>query len=302
MGKRKKKSPKISIATIIVALILIIGSKFAGSDIAQKHDEPSKNNTQYESRVDKNDENRQKESKVHKNSSKKKEEKNYTNNKSDKNIIDAVSSKSDKNKETADANLNKSFDYNRDVPVFSGQPSVEVNNDTPYFPKPKSTSVYKKYSDLDSLNRVGVCEVLTGPEYLPKEKRGDISHVKPTGWKQKKYDFVDGKHLYNRCHLIGYQIAGDNDDWRNLMTGTRYMNVDGMLPYENEITHYIKRTKHHVKYRVSPIFLGNDKVARGVLMEAYSVEDNGIKMNVFCYNVQPRVSIDYSTGYSKLLN
>ena len=282
MSKRRKKSSKISIGSIFLVLLIILGSRFINFNKDDKSLETS-NNSQYETRVDEN--------KDKKDDNISKEE--ITEDKSSKTNQAEVESK-DKSIENA------SFDYKRDVPPFSGKASIEINNNTPFFSKPNSTKVYKKYSDLDNLNRVGTCELVTGPEYLPKEKRGDISHVKPTGWKQKKYNFVDGQFLYNRCHLIGHQIAGDNDDWRNLMTGTRYMNVDGMLPYENEVADYIKSTKNHVKYRVSPIFVGDEKVARGVLMEAYSIEDNRLKFNVFCYNVQPRVSIDYQTGYSKL--
>lgn len=282
MGKRRKKSSKISIGSIFLVLLIILSSRFINFNKDDKSLETS-NNSQYETRVDEN--------KDKKDDNIPKEE--ITEDKSNKTNQTQVESK-DKSIE------NTSFDYKRDVLPFSGRASIEINNNTPFFSKPNSTKVYKKYSDLDNLNRVGTCELVTGTEYLPKEKRGDISHVKPTGWKQKKYNFVDGQFLYNRCHLIGHQIAGDNDDWRNLMTGTRYMNVDGMLPYENEVANYIKSTKNHVKYRVSPIFIGDEKVARGVLMEAYSIEDNRLKFNVFCYNVQPRVSIDYQTGYSKL--
>ena len=282
MGKRRKKSSKISIGSIFLVLLIILSSRFINFNKDDKSIETS-NNSQYETRVDEN--------KDKKDDNIPKEE--ITEDKSNKTNQTQVESK-DKSIE------NTSFDYKRDVSPFSGRASIEINNNTPFFSKPNSTKVYKKYSDLDNLNRVGTCELVTGTEYLPKEKRGDISHVKPTGWKQKKYNFVDGQFLYNRCHLIGHQIAGDNDDWRNLMTGTRYMNVDGMLPYENEVANYIKSTKNHVKYRVSPIFIGDEKVARGVLMEAYSIEDNRLKFNVFCYNVQPRVSIDYQTGYSKL--
>lgn len=282
MGKRRKKSSKISIGSIFLVLLIILSSRFINFNKDDKSLETS-NNSQYETRVDEN--------KDKKDDNIPKEE--ITEDKSNKTNQTQVESK-DKSIE------NTSFDYKRDVSPFSGRASIEINNNTPFFSKPNSTKVYKKYSDLDNLNRVGTCELVTGTEYLPKEKRGDISHVKPTGWKQKKYNFVDGQFLYNRCHLIGHQIAGDNDDWRNLMTGTRYMNVDGMLPYENEVANYIKSTKNHVKYRVSPIFIGDEKVARGVLMEAYSIEDNRLKFNVFCYNVQPRVSIDYQTGYSKL--
>lgn len=280
MSKRINKSSKFSIGSILIALLIIIGSRFINLNEPDKNFETS-NNSQYETRIEDNKENT---------------------NISKKEKIDGKSKKNNQEKieSSTETVKNTKFDYNKDVPAFSGKASIEVNNNTPFFPKTNDTKVYKKYSDLDNLNRVGTCELVTGPEYLPKEKRGDISHVKPTGWKQKKYDFIDGKFLYNRCHLIGHQIAGDNDDWRNLMTGTRYMNVDGMLPYENELADYIKSTKHHVKYRVSPIFIGDEKVARGVLMEARSIEDDGLKFNVFCYNVQPRVSIDYKSGYSKL--
>ncbi|MEG0249722.1 MAG: DNA/RNA non-specific endonuclease [Peptostreptococcus sp.] len=280
MSKKKKKSPKYSLATIIIALVIIVGSRVTGIDLTKLIDSnTNENETKYESKIDKNDNQGNSSNDQSKNTNK------------SKHVNESLES---------DKAYAKEFDYNRDVPTYTNKPSVTVNNGRPYFAKPTSTEVYKNYSDLDKMNRVGPCEVLTGPEYLPKEKRGDISNVKPTGWKQKKYDFVDGKHLYNRCHLIGFQIAGDNDDWRNLMTGTRYMNVDGMLPYENEIAQYIKSSKNHVKYRVSPIFIGDEQVARGVLMEAYSVEDNKIEINAFCYNVQPGVTIDYNTGSSKL--
>lgn len=318
MGRKKKNTPKYSFLTVIVALLVIIGSRFSGHDSnEQKNYEDNSSKTKYETSADKNEiqhkDNNSEKTGKNDVSQPKKQKKPTSSTKKQNDIATSGKKQNDKalNKDNKSsiqksndtvAKNESNFDYDKDVTPFSGSPSVEVNNNTPYFPKPKSTKVYKNYSNLDSMNRVGPCEVLTGPEYLPMEKRGDISHVKPTGWKQKKYDFVDGKHLYNRCHLIGFQIAGDNDDWRNLMTGTRYMNVDGMLPYENDITQYIKSTRHHVKYRVTPIFIGNDKVARGVLMQAYSVEDNRIKFNVFCYNVQPRVAIDYSTGYSKLAN
>lgn len=137
---------------------------------------------------------------------------------------------------------------------------------------------------------------------MPKEKRGSIGQVKPSGWQTAKYDFVDGKYLYNRCHLIGYQLTAENANERNLITGTRYMNVDGMLPFENMVADYIKETGNHVLYRVTPVFNGNNLVASGVQMEAMSVEDKGagISFNVFCYNVQPGVEINYADGKSKL--
>ncbi len=292
MAKKSKKSTQMSIKSIFLVLVLLIASKFTIFNDTNSKELESKNNTQYESRIDKN----KQEEKVSK-----KDKESLQKNSKEKNEQNVSKKKYKKNTNKKDRPENLTFDYKRDIPEYFGKLVYNrVNNNTPYFSKPKSTKVYKKYSDLDYLNRVGACELVTGPEYLPKEKRGDISHVKPTGWKQKKYDFVDGKYLYNRCHLIGHQIAGDNDDWRNLMTGTRAMNVDGMLPYENIVANYIKKTGHHVKYRVTPVFLGEEKVARGVLMEARSIEDDKVKFNVFCYNVQPRVVIDYATGYSKL--
>ena len=145
-----------------------------------------------------------------------------------------------------------------------------------------------------------MAEASVGTDLMPSEKRGSISQVKPTGWHSVRYNFVDGKSLYNRCHLIGYQLSGENANERNLITGTRYLNVDGMLPFENMVADYVKETKNHVMYRVTPVFGGNELVARGVLMEGYSVEDDGdgICFNVFCYNVQPKVKINYATGES----
>lgn len=187
------------------------------------------------------------------------------------------------------------------IPEYSGKASVVINSNRPYFKKTESTKIYKDYSNLDSLNRVGVCDSVIGPETLPKGKRGDISNVYPTGWNQKKYKFIEGHYLYNRCHLIGYQLAGDNDDWKNLITGTRYMNVEGMLPYENKVAEYIRSTKHHVRYRVTPVFENSNKLANGVYMEAYSIEDDDLIFNVFCYNVQPNVKINYKDGSSRLV-
>ena len=136
---------------------------------------------------------------------------------------------------------------------------------------------------------------------MPTEERGSIGSVKPSGWQTVKYDFVDGKYLYNRCHLLGYQLTGENANEQNLITGTRYLNVDGMLPFENMVADYVKETDNHVMYRVTPVFDGAELVARGVLMEAYSVEDggDGVEFCVYCYNVQPGVKIDYATGDSE---
>ena len=186
-----------------------------------------------------------------------------------------------------------------DIPAYSGTPYVEINGNQPTFTDDElTTEAFETYSDLDDLGRCGVTFACVGQEIMPTESRGNISSVKPTGWVQNQYDFVDGKSLYNRCHLIGFQLTGENANKNNLITGTRYMNVDGMLPFENMVDDYVDETNNHVLYRVTPIYDGTDLVAQGVQMEAYSVEDSGdgVCFNVFCYNVQPGVEIDYATG------
>ncbi len=191
------------------------------------------------------------------------------------------------------------------IPAFSGKAYVSVNGNVPGLTSADRTSKYfEKYSPLDYMGRCGVVVACLGRETMPTEERGGIGMVKPTGWHTVKYDCVDGKYLYNRCHLIGFQLSGENANERNLITGTRYMNIQGMLPFENMVADYIKETNNHVLYRVTPVFKGNEKVARGVQIEAYSVEDNGegICFNVYCYNNQPGVKIDYATGESALDN
>ena len=165
-----------------------------------------------------------------------------------------------------------------------------------------SETSYEYYSDLDELGRCGVAVSNIGKDLMPTKKRGSIGKVKPSGWHTVKYDFVDGKYLYNRCHLIGYQLTAENANEKNLITGTRYMNVDGMLPFENMVADYVKETDNHVLYRVTPIFTGDNLVADGVLMEGYSVEDegDGICFCVYAYNIQPGITIDYATGDSWL--
>lgn len=190
-----------------------------------------------------------------------------------------------------------------DVPAYSGKPYTAVNNNEPYFTSDNlTTEAFENYSELDALGRCGVAYANVCLETMPTEKRGSISEVKPTGWHSVKYDNVDGKSLYNRCHLIGYQLTDENANQQNLITGTRYLNVDGMLPFENMVADYVKETDNHVLYRVTPIFTGDNLVADGVLMEGYSVEDegDGICFCVYAYNVQPGITIDYATGDSWL--
>lgn len=190
-----------------------------------------------------------------------------------------------------------------DVPAYSGKPYTAVNNNEPYFTSDNlTTEAFENYSELDALGRCGVAYANVCLETMPTEKRGSIREVKPTGWHSVKYDNVDGKSLYNRCHLIGYQLTAENANQQNLITGTRYLNVDGMLPFENMVTDYVKETDNHVLYRVTPIFTGDNLVADGVLMEGYSVEDegDGICFCVYAYNVQPGITIDYATGDSWL--
>lgn len=189
----------------------------------------------------------------------------------------------------------------QEIPAYSGEAYVEVNGNVPEFTDADmTTDSFETYSDLDELGRCGVAYACVGRDLMPTEKRGKIGSVKPSGWHSVKYDFVDGKYLYNRCHLIGYQLTAENANKKNLITGTRYMNTVGMLPFENMVADYIKETDNHVLYRVTPIFEGNNLVADGVKMEALSVEDNGdgVSYNVFVYNVQPGVVINYENGDS----
>lgn len=191
----------------------------------------------------------------------------------------------------------------KDIPEFSDEPYVILNDNKPEFTDDMlSDKAYEFYSELDSLGRCGYVMACVGVEIMPTEERGEIGMVKPTGWHTVKYDNVDGKYLYNRCHLIGYQLTGENANKKNLITGTRYLNIDGMLPFENLIADYVTETENHVLYRVTPIFEGDNLLATGVQMEGYSVEDNGAEIcfNVFAYNAQPGITIDYATGESCL--
>lgn len=187
----------------------------------------------------------------------------------------------------------------REIPAYSGTPYTEVNGNQPYFTEEElTTQSFETYSELDSLGRCGVAYANVGQDLMPTEPRGEIGAVKPTGWHLVKYDNVDGKYLYNRCHLIAYMLAAENANPQNLITGTRYLNVQGMLPFETKVCDYVKNTGNHVLYRVTPLFDGDNLLADGVLMEAYSVEDagEGISFCVFAYNVQPGIGIDYATG------
>ena len=196
-----------------------------------------------------------------------------------------------------------SFDLNS-IPEFTDEPYVVVNNNQPEFSEEDFTrDVFEEYRELDYLGRCGPAFAKVGIETMPTEERGEIGGVKPSGWQTVKYDNVEGKYLYNRCHLIGYQLTAENANERNLITGTRYMNVQGMLPFENMVAEYIRKTNNHVLYRVTPIFEGENLVSRGVQIEAKSVEDNGkaICFNVYVYNNQPEININYSNGDSNLI-
>lgn len=190
-----------------------------------------------------------------------------------------------------------------DIPAYSGAPYIPVNNNVPGFTaKDLTAASFETYSDLDSLGRCGKAYASVGRDLMPTEKRGSISKVKPSGWHSVEYDSVEGKSLYNRCHLIGYQLTAENANEKNLITGTRYLNTEGMLPFENMVADYVKETGNHVLYRVTPVFEGKNLVASGVQIEGMSVEDEGdeVLFNVYCYNVQPGISINYADGDSRL--
>lgn len=195
------------------------------------------------------------------------------------------------------------LDDGTEIEGYSGSPYTAIGDNVPDFPEAEMTGQsFERYSDLDRFGRCGEAYANVGTDMMPTEERGSIGQVRPSGWKTAKYDIVDGKYLYNRCHLIGYQLTGENANEENLITGTRYLNVDGMLPFENMVADYVKETDNHVLYRVTPVFEGGELVARGVRMEGWSVEDGGegICFDVFVYNVQPGIEINYATGESAL--
>ena len=189
-----------------------------------------------------------------------------------------------------------------EIPAYSGEPYVVLNQNQPNFTQDDvAEESFEQYGALDELGRCTVAFANIGVDLMPTEERGSIGQVKPSGWQTVKYDSIDGKYLYNRCHLIGFQLAGENANRENLITGTRYLNIEGMLPFENMIADYVKETGTHVLYRATPIFRGDELVARGVELEGMSVEDagEGILFHVYCYNVQPGIEIDYATGESR---
>lgn len=202
--------------------------------------------------------------------------------------------------ETVSTSQTISYDIEQ-LPEYNGKYYVIINDNEPNFTdEEKTTTSFEQYSNLDSLGRCGVAYANISIDLMPTEKRGSIGMIKPSGWHTVKYDNIDGKYLYNRCHLIGYQLTGENANEKNLITCTRYMNTVGMLEFENKVASYIKETNNHVLYRVTPIFNEEDLLAKGVQMEALSVEDNGkgIKFNIFVYNVQDGININYSNGNS----
>ena len=222
------------------------------------------------------------------------------------NIIEQVTDSSNKNNIVLNNPTENSNESNIDInniPAYSGNDYIVLNNNIPNFSDSDlTTTSFEEYSPLDSLGRCGVAYANIGTDLMPTEERESISSVKPSGWQSIKYDIVEGKYLYNRSHLIGFQLTAENANKSNLITGTRYFNANLMLPYENMVADYIKETNNHVLYRVTPVFEGNNLVATGVQMEAKSVEDTGegIEFNVFVYNVQPGITIDYATGASAL--
>lgn len=221
------------------------------------------------------------------------------------NSVKTVQSDAETKKTSTDvqSSENTSIINLNEIPAFSDKAYITINNNIPYFSdEDYSTTSFEKYSDLDSLGRCGVAYANIGIDLMPTSERESIGMIKPSGWQTVKYDNVDGKYLYNRCHLIGYQLTAENANEKNLITGTRYLNIQGMLPFENIVADYIIETKNHVLYRVTPIYDGNNLVASGVLMEGKSVEDKGegISFCVYAYNNQPGINIDYATGKSSL--
>lgn len=217
-------------------------------------------------------------------------------------VIYQIFWKEDAVKHALPSNIVMQEEWENTIPPYAGSVAVEINQSTPFFNDNQLTSeTYETYSPLDDLGRCGPATACLGLETMPNEARGEIGMIRPSGWHTIRYDdLIEDKYLYNRCHLIAYSLSGENANINNLITGTRYFNVAGMLPYEIRVAQYIEETNNHVLYRVTPVFKGNNLVADGVLMEAFSVEDygEGIRFNVFIYNIQPGITIDYLTGDS----
>lgn len=220
---------------------------------------------------------------------------------------DKIHNKDDGNIDTSDALTDEDYLTEFDISTieaYSGNAFAVVNDNKPYFNDSDLViNAFEKYSKLDTKGRCGVAYANICKELMPTEERGSIGPVKPSGWHTVKYnDYISDNYLYNRCHLIAFCLAGENANEKNLITGTRYMNVEGMLPFEEQVASYVERTNNHVLYRVTPIFEGDNLIASGVLMEAKSVEDDGagIEFCVYCYNVQPNIVIDYTNGDSRV--
>ncbi len=205
--------------------------------------------------------------------------------------------------QSGDQRIDFMEDWQEKIPAYKGEASIEINGNVPFFTSQEfTTDAFEHYSERDSLGRCGPAFANVCRELMPTKERESIGNIKPSGWHTVKYDRIADRYLYNRCHLIGYQLAGENANEKNLITGTRYLNIEGMLPWENAVAQYVEETGNHVWYRVTPCYEGDNLVASGVLMEAFSVEDQGMEVcfNVYCYNVQPGIVIDYATGESRL--
>ena len=287
--------------TIILSLLLLLALLFGGcgdGEVNQNENSPEINQSTVVAEIDENN-NSEEDNET---------EESYQHNEINEDRQNIIVDSQLKNQTESNIASNQASEQNNnsfslaDVPAYNGKAYVAINNNEPYFTKADyNTQSFERYSELDALGRCGVAFANVGQDIMPIEDRGDISSVTPSGWKNKDYsDLIDGGYLYNRCHLIGFQLTAENANKKNLITGTRYLNIEGMMPFENMIADYVKETGNHVLYRVTPIFDGDNLLASGVLLEGYSVEDEGegISFCVYCYNVQPNIILDYSTGES----
>ena len=287
--------------TIILSLLLLLALLFGGcgdGEFTQNDNSPEINQSTVVAEIDENN-NSEEDNET---------EESYQHNEINEDRQNIIVDSQLKNQTESNSASNQTLEQNNnsfsltDVPAYNGKAYVAINNNEPYFARTDyTTESFERYSSLDSLGRCGVAFANVGQDIMPTEDRDDISSVTPSGWKNKDYgELIDGGYLYNRCHLIGFQLTGENANEKNLITGTRYLNIEGMLPFENMVADYVKETNNHVLYRVTPIFEDNNLLASGVLMEGYSVEDEGegISFCMYCYNVQPNIVLDYSTGES----